>query len=42
MNEDTAFRRVRIGKVLLPLLEDLNPQHHPDSGRPTATTERQS
>ena len=25
MNEDTAFRRVRIRKVLLPLLEDLNP-----------------
>ena len=26
MNEDTAFRRVRIRKVLLPLLEDLNPK----------------
>jgi len=26
MNEDTAFRRVRIRKVLIPLLEDLNPQ----------------
>lgn len=25
MNEDTAFRRVQIRKVLLPLLEDLNP-----------------
>ncbi len=25
MNEDTAFRRVRIRKILLPLLEDLNP-----------------
>ncbi len=25
MNEDTAFKRVRIRKVLLPLLEDLNP-----------------
>ena len=26
MNEDTAFRRVRIRKVLLPLLEDMNPK----------------
>jgi tRNA(Ile)-lysidine synthase len=26
MNDDTAFRRVRIRKVLLPLLEDLNPK----------------
>jgi tRNA(Ile)-lysidine synthase len=26
MNEDTAFRRVRIRKVLLPLLEDFNPK----------------
>lgn len=25
MNEDTAFKRVRIRKVLLPLLEDMNP-----------------
>lgn len=25
MNEDTAFKRVRIRKILLPLLEDLNP-----------------
>jgi tRNA(Ile)-lysidine synthase len=25
MNEDTAFRRVRIRKVLVPLLEDINP-----------------
>lgn len=25
MNDDTAFRRVRIRKVLLPLLEDMNP-----------------
>ncbi len=25
MNEDTAFRRVRIRKILLPLLEDFNP-----------------
>jgi tRNA(Ile)-lysidine synthase len=25
MNEDTAFRRVRIRKILLPLLEDMNP-----------------
>lgn len=26
MNEDTAFRRVRIRKILLPLLEDFNPK----------------
>ncbi len=26
MNEDTAFRRVRIRKILLPLLEDFNPR----------------
>ena len=26
MNEDTAFKRVRIRKILLPLLEDLNPK----------------
>jgi tRNA(Ile)-lysidine synthase len=26
MNEDTAFKRVRIRKILLPLLEDFNPQ----------------
>lgn len=26
MNEDTAFKRVRIRKVLLPLLEDMNPK----------------
>lgn len=26
MNEDTAFRRVRIRKVLLPLLQDFNPR----------------
>ena len=26
MNEDTAFKRVRIRKVLLPLLEDFNPR----------------
>lgn len=26
MNEDTAFKRVRIRKILLPLLEDLNPR----------------
>ncbi|MEP6787293.1 MAG: tRNA lysidine(34) synthetase TilS [Acidobacteriota bacterium] len=26
MNDDTAFRRVRIRKVLLPLLEDFNPK----------------
>jgi tRNA(Ile)-lysidine synthase len=26
MNEDTAFRRVRIRKILLPLLEDMNPK----------------
>ncbi len=26
MNEDTAFKRVRIRKVLLPLLEDFNPK----------------
>jgi tRNA(Ile)-lysidine synthase len=25
MNEDTAFKRVRIRKILLPLLEDMNP-----------------
>lgn len=25
MNDDTAFRRVRIRKILLPLLEDMNP-----------------
>lgn len=25
MNEDTAFKRVRIRKILMPLLEDLNP-----------------
>jgi len=25
MNEDTAFKRVRIRKILLPLLEDFNP-----------------
>jgi tRNA(Ile)-lysidine synthase len=25
MNEDTAFKRVRIRKILLPLLEDINP-----------------
>jgi tRNA(Ile)-lysidine synthase len=25
MNEDTAFRRVRIRKILIPLLEDMNP-----------------
>jgi len=26
MNEDTAFRRVQIRKILLPLLEDMNPK----------------
>lgn len=26
MNEDTAFKRVRIRKILLPLLEDMNPK----------------
>ena len=26
MNEDTAFRRVRIRKILMPLLEDINPK----------------
>lgn len=26
MNEDTAFKRVRIRKILLPLLEDMNPR----------------
>ena len=26
MNEDTAFRRVRIRKILMPLLEDFNPR----------------
>lgn len=26
MNEDTAFRRVRIRKILMPLLEDFNPK----------------
>jgi tRNA(Ile)-lysidine synthase TilS/MesJ len=26
MNEDTAFRRVRIRKILLPLLADMNPR----------------
>ena len=26
MNEDTAFRRVRVRKILLPLLEDFNPK----------------
>ncbi|MEO7658828.1 MAG: hypothetical protein ABIV48_04375, partial [Pyrinomonadaceae bacterium] len=26
MNEDTAFKRVRIRKILLPLLHDFNPQ----------------
>ena len=26
MNDDTAFKRVRIRKILLPLLEDLNPK----------------
>lgn len=26
MNEDTAFRRVRIRKVLIPMLEDMNPK----------------
>ena len=26
MNEDTAFKRVRIRKILLPLLEDFNPK----------------
>ena len=26
MNEDLAFRRVRIRKVLIPMLEDFNPK----------------
>lgn len=26
MNEDTAFKRIRIRKILLPLLEDMNPK----------------
>jgi tRNA(Ile)-lysidine synthase len=32
MNEDTAFRRVRIRKILLPLLEDFNPRIIPSLG----------